>query len=224
MWTRSTADSLCEEWRNTPHSHIWEHGTNIFCVFWIEEDVLIRTIALLHHSKRGVLLFELALLPLAQHLLLEVSHRFQEVFALHVRGRDDDAAVQELVDAVQEVLPVVRKVGHLVEVLRQNIPRCQPPEWGRKEIQDTHLSYKLPCRTWEWRRSVRSHDSPCWTDWDQARQIESERGRGPRAPTPEAPPRSAGRTPWPAAPETQHSLTVETQTQNVLRLESSIAK
>lgn len=70
-------------------------------------------------SERSLPL-ELPLLPLAQQLLLEVCHRLQEVFASHVRGRNDDAAVQEFVDAIQEVLSVMSKIGNIVETLRGN--------------------------------------------------------------------------------------------------------
>ena len=67
--------------------------------------------------RRTCCFFSDPLLPLAHHLLLEVSHGLQEVFPCHIRGWEDDAAVQELVDAVQEILPVVGKIRHLVEIL-----------------------------------------------------------------------------------------------------------
>lgn len=85
-----------------------------FCGFWPG------TFAVLLRSVRWLELLAFSLPPFAQQLLLEVGHRLQQVFALHVRRRDDDAAVQELVDAVQEVLPVVCEVRHLVEVLQPN--------------------------------------------------------------------------------------------------------
>ena len=59
----------------------------------------------------------LSLPPLPQQLALEGSHRAQQVTALHLRGRDNDAAVQELTDGAQEVLPVVCLVGSLVKQL-----------------------------------------------------------------------------------------------------------
>lgn len=63
---------------------------------------------------------EFSFLPLAQHLLLEVRHCLQEVFALHIGGWNDDAAVQEFIDTIQEVLSVVSEIGHLVETLQEN--------------------------------------------------------------------------------------------------------
>ena len=72
---------------------------------------------LLRPQGEGLLLLQHALLPFAHHLLLEAGHRLQEVLPRHVRRREHDAAVQELVDPVQQILPVVGKVGHLVEVL-----------------------------------------------------------------------------------------------------------
>lgn len=68
---------------------------------------------------------EFPFLPLAQHLLLEVCHCLQEVFARHIGGWNDDAAVQEFVDTIQEVLSVVSKIGHLMETLQQNTIKCQ---------------------------------------------------------------------------------------------------
>lgn len=64
--------------------------------------------------------FDLLLLPLTQHLPLEASHRAQQLVASHLRRRQHDAAVQEAVDGVQQVLPVVRQVGCLVELLDGN--------------------------------------------------------------------------------------------------------
>ena len=65
----------------------------------------------------GQLLLQHPLLPLAHHLVLEAGHGHQELLPRHVRRWEHDTAVQELVDPVQQILPVVCKVGHLVEVL-----------------------------------------------------------------------------------------------------------
>lgn len=128
---------------------------------------------------------ELSLPPLAQHLLLEVSDRFQEIFSFHIRGWDDNATVQELVDTIQEVLSVISKVGHLMEVLQQNIStklyRCRSSYYillnGVIVLQALLYCTKvkltgffLPCRTLEWKKIVQSHDSPHLSDWDQAGQ------------------------------------------------------
>lgn len=88
------------------------------------------TFVILRSERR--LPLELPLLLLAQQLLLEVCHRLQEVFAGHVRGRNDDAAVQEFVDAVQEVLSVVGKIGNIVETLRGNTIRWHHLNAGQR--------------------------------------------------------------------------------------------
>ena len=61
--------------------------------------------------------FDVLLLPLAQHLPLEAGDRVQQLVSSHLGGRQHDAEVQEAVDGVQQVLPVVCQVGRLVEVL-----------------------------------------------------------------------------------------------------------
>lgn len=53
-------------------------------------------------------LFDLPLLPLAQHLALEASDRSQQLVVAHLGRRQHDAAVQEAVDGVEQILPVVR--------------------------------------------------------------------------------------------------------------------
>lgn len=73
-----------------------------------------------------MLLFEFSFFPLAQHLLLEISHGLEEVFALNVWRWNDDAAVQELIDTIQEVLSVVSKVGNLMETLKQDTIKHVP--------------------------------------------------------------------------------------------------
>lgn len=55
--------------------------------------------------------------PLPQQLALEGGHGAQQVAALHLGWRNHDAAVQELTDGAQEVLPVVCLVGGLMEQL-----------------------------------------------------------------------------------------------------------
>lgn len=60
---------------------------------------------------------DLLSLPLAQHLPLKASDRAQQLIASHLRWRQHDAAVQEAVDGVQQVLPVICKVGCLMELL-----------------------------------------------------------------------------------------------------------
>jgi hypothetical protein len=59
----------------------------------------------------------LPLSPLPQQLTLECSHRAQQVAALHLRWRDHNAAIQELTDGTQQVLPVICLVGSLVKQL-----------------------------------------------------------------------------------------------------------
>ena len=60
---------------------------------------------------------DLLSLPLAQHLPLKASDRAQQLIASHLWWRQHDATVKEAVDGVQQVLPVVCKVGRLVELL-----------------------------------------------------------------------------------------------------------
>lgn len=57
----------------------------------------------------------LPLPPLPEQLALEGSHGAQQVSALHLGRGDHDAAIQELADGAQEVLPVVRLIGSIVE-------------------------------------------------------------------------------------------------------------
>lgn len=74
-------------------------------------------------SSGGHLHFGLLALPaLLQQLALEGSHRTQQVPALHLRRWDHNAAVQELADGAQEVLPVIRLVGSLVKQLQGRRP------------------------------------------------------------------------------------------------------
>lgn len=110
-------------------------------------EAWLGTFVVLHHSNWGVVLFEFSFLPLAQHLLLEVSHCFQEVFALHVWGWNDDAVVQELIDAIQQVLSVVSKVGHLMEVLQQNTTGCQYQNAKERKFK-IHMTHYL-ARVWD---------------------------------------------------------------------------
>lgn len=82
----------------------------------------------------------LLLLALLQHLTLEVCDAAQQLLALHLGGRQHHAAVQELIDGRQQVVPVVRQVGGLVELLRaegsgraegRRRPGAQGWEWER---------------------------------------------------------------------------------------------
>lgn len=69
-------------------------------------------------SPGGRLHFGLLTLPaLPQQLPLKGSHGAQQVPALHLRWRDHNAAIQELTDGAQEVLPVVCLVGSLMKQL-----------------------------------------------------------------------------------------------------------
>lgn len=61
--------------------------------------------------------FDPLLLPLAQHLALKASDGAQQLIPSHLWRGQHDAAVQEAVDGVQQVLPVVRQVSRLVEWL-----------------------------------------------------------------------------------------------------------
>ena len=230
-----------------------------------------RTFIVRLRSIYGLVPLAFSLFSFAQQLLLEVSHCLQEIFALYVRGWNHDAAVQEFIDTIQEVLPVISKVGHLVEVLQQNRTGCQqwnhkdrPYKLKRKTLEnychdcsnsnfhflklessvlacplckninshkviticmpsslwltlEAYISY-LPCPTWEWQRSVRSHGSPHWIDWGRAEQREIEQERGSRAPTPGGSPRSAWRRPWQAAPKIQHSLKNKKKKKNILSI------
>lgn len=104
------------------------------------------TFVVLLHSRWGVVPLEFSFLPLAQHLLLEVSHRLQEVFALHIGGWNDDAAVQEFIDTIQEVLSVVSKIGHLVETLQQNTIKCHHQKGQSRQKGSVYLLYLIVVR------------------------------------------------------------------------------
>ena len=75
-----------------------------------------RTLTLLLHAL-GLQQLDLLLLPLAEHLLLEAGDRVQQLVPSHLGRWQHNAEVQEAVDGVQQVLPVVRQVGRLVEEL-----------------------------------------------------------------------------------------------------------
>lgn len=65
----------------------------------------------------------LLLLPLAQHVALKSGDGAQQLVSAHLGRRQHDAAVQEAVDGVEQVLPVVGHVRGVVELL-------QPEEKG----------------------------------------------------------------------------------------------
>ena len=79
----------------------------------------------------GQLSFGLLTLPaLSEQLALEGSHGAQQVSAFHLGRGDHDAAIQELADGAQEVLPVVRLVGSLVEQLEAGEAGAEPMAQG----------------------------------------------------------------------------------------------
>lgn len=65
--------------------------------------------------------------PLPQQLALEGGHGAQQVTALYLRWGDHDAAIQELADGTQEVLPVICLVGSLMKQLGAGEARAEPP-------------------------------------------------------------------------------------------------
>lgn len=94
---------------------------------------------------------EVSLLLLSQQLLLEVHHRLQEVFSSHIWRRNDDAAVQEFVHAVQEVLSVFGKIGDVMETLQENTldrhhrERQTKSTWGRSVVKTKLDTLILRC-------------------------------------------------------------------------------
>ena len=139
---------LCLQWRSNISCRItgaafklrnWGFGVERSLVSGTWQSTFVVRL----HSTYGLVPLQLSFLPLAQHLLLEVSHRLQEVLALHVWGWNDDAAVQEFIDTVQEVLSVVGKVGHLVETLQPNTTGCHQQKLKKGRWSSKDLVYRL---------------------------------------------------------------------------------
>lgn len=82
--------------------------------------------------------------PLPQQLPLEGSHGAQQVTALHLGWRDHDAAIQELTDGAQEVLPVVRLVGSLMKQLEAGEARTKRPQSPWEGFKEEVLGHHRP--------------------------------------------------------------------------------
>lgn len=114
--------AACEKRALAPSSGQTKSNMSALMQTWIGPG----TSMILQAQRR--LPLEVSLLLLSQQLFLEVHHRLQEVFSGHIWRRDDDAAVQEFVHAVQEILSVFGKIGDVMETLRGNTLDCH--HWG----------------------------------------------------------------------------------------------
>lgn len=108
----------------------------------------------------------LTLPPLAQQLSLEGGHRAQQVPPLHLRRRDHDAAIQELADGAQKVLPVVGLVGSLVKQLgtgEQGLSRPRGPLGGGfREQASGRGCWDIQQHTRVRSSCPNSDSQPCW--------------------------------------------------------------